>query len=176
MASGIRASAVILKFAPQFDPLVALVKGAHFKIKCSISAMTNSHGRAGYRRGCRCATCKSAEAQRKREARMRGPRIASVTAMPQAVSAIREPGEVEHAVRVQCENSAKSADMPGIVAAAIACARQIDDPNFAGRIPQLVAKLHMLLNSLQGQRRKVRPGRLAIVQSMTNRKRVADAQ
>jgi hypothetical protein len=136
-------------------------------------SMASSHGRSGYRGGCRCSVCKAAEARRKREARRHGPRIASVVPMPQAekpnpenVTVPTEPGDIERAVRLQIGNSAKADSSPAYASMAIKLAQQIDGDDNAP--PQLFAKLDTALSRLDSSNRKRKAGpRLASVIAMS---------
>ena len=144
--------------------------------------MMYKHGSTGYRNGCRCAVCRGAEAARQRRYRARNPnaqiRGGKVVALPtpQATApSIAPNGEVEQAVREQCEMLPRAADRPGEVAAAIRLAQLLDDPAYFALAAQNSYKLHVLLNSLGAPKKKGR-NRLAAISAMTDRKPRAATQ
>lgn len=140
-----------------------------------------------YRNGDRDHAARAAAAKAKRGERARNPNAATsaagvkskVVAMPtqpqpvEARSGNPEPGEVETAVREQCEASKRSADQAGIVAAAIKLARLIDDDDFGAQAGQNIAKLQKLLAELKPQKRKINNHHLTTVSRMAGRGRTA---
>jgi hypothetical protein len=138
--------------------------------------MSKSHGATEYRNGCRCAVCRGAEAARQRRYRARNPnaqiRRPNVVAFPASSQPAAQPGEVEQAVRAQLADMPKAAERPGEAAAAIRLAQLLDNPDYYALSAQNTYRLHTLLTSLAGLRKKSggRLTRLATVQAMTARR------
>jgi hypothetical protein len=82
------------------------------------------------------------------------------------------PGEVELAVRAQLADMPKTAERQGEAAAAIRLAQLLDNPDYYALAAQNSYKLHILLASLAGPRKKSggRLTRLASVHAMTARR------
>ena len=78
-------------------------------------------------------------------------------------------GEVERATRDQCAASSTAAEKAGIVAAAIALSKLIDDPDYAAQLGQNVTRLEKLLATL-GKPKKKSGGRLSVVSQMAGRR------
>lgn len=142
-----------------------------------------SHGASGYRGGCRCQKCRSAESARQRRFRARNPnaqirgvpRVVALPSIPQQAQAGSQgpgPGEVEQATREQLAGMPKAAERQGEARAAIRLAQLLDDPAYFALSAQNANKLHMILTSLGTPKRKAR-SRLAAVESMTSRTRKA---
>ena len=120
--------------------------------------------------------CRGAEAARQRRYRARNPAaqirgVANVVDLPKpapVAPSIVPDGEVERAVRAQCEMLPRAADRPGEVAAAIRLAQLLDDPAYFALAAQNSYKLHTLLNSLGTPKKKSR-GRLQAVIAMSER-------
>ena len=125
-----------------------------------------SHGRRGYRQGCRCEQCKSSESKYQRDLKRRKQfgDLASVAEFP-AGESVSAGESVESAVRSEIE--ALSAPRPGLVATAIALARVLDDPRATSTKPAAAGKLADMLETLRkaGDPKK---SRLASVRSMTS--------
>jgi hypothetical protein len=81
-------------------------------------------------------------------------------------------GEVEAAVREQCQASKRSADQAAIVASAIKLGRLIDDPDLEAQAAGNIAKLAKLHESLGKPRRKMN-NHLAVVSAMAGAGRKA---
>jgi hypothetical protein len=102
------------------------------------------HGVGGYRSGCRCAVCRNAETQRKRDYRARGggkvvvdaerqgagEAEAKTTAKPKIV------GSVEQAVLDEVAPLPAASERPGMVACALAMARILDNDALVSMHPQ----------------------------------------
>jgi hypothetical protein len=137
------------------------------------------HGIGGYRSGCRCAVCRSAETQRERDYRARGG--GRVVAMPTGKPTVKanvkvetKPnavGSAEQAVIDETGQLTSAADRPAVVAAARAMARILDDQQLVSMWPQAARQLQALLDGLRsGVKKKKSGGRLAAVQAMTRAK------
>jgi hypothetical protein len=81
-----------------------------------------------------------------------------------------EPGEVETAVRKQCEMSPGYEKQPGIVAMCIKLARQMDKADTEMLSDRYAAKLNVLLSRLGPIKTKSR-GRLVAIERMVGRNR-----
>jgi hypothetical protein len=118
--------------------------------------------------------CRGAEATRARRYRARNPRaqtrIPNVVALPTSLQpdTAAQPGEVEQAVRAQLADMPKAEQRQGEAAAAIRLAQLLDNPDYYALAAQNSYKLHTLLASLAGPRKKLaHRGRLATVAAMT---------
>jgi hypothetical protein len=105
-----------------------------------------------YVAGCRCKDCKEAHraaARDYRERRANGPTPASVVTIPSAVvSEPAGPGPVESGVQAEISGLAAAELRPGVVAAALALARVLDNPRVASVHPPAVKVLVMVLDTL----------------------------
>lgn len=125
-----------------------------------------SHGRRGYRQGCRCDQCKSAESKYQRDLKRRKQYgdLASVAEFP-ASDPVSPVDSVEAAVRAEVEGL--SSPRQGLVAAAIALAKVLDDPRATSTKPAAAGKLADMLESLRksGDQKK---SKLTAIRSMTS--------
>ena len=134
--------------------------------------MASHHGTRGrYLAGCRCDGCRAADAVYRRGWRER--RAADMTRpppVPVAVSApeVTGPGRVESAVAVEISTLPAAGERPGLVEAALALGRVLDDPRVASVAPQAAGKLMVALEVLRSSGQRPR-GKLAVVRSMTAR-------
>jgi hypothetical protein len=133
------------------------------------------HGIGGYRSGCRCGVCRSAETHRKREYRARrGATLVAMSAAkpPKALEAASKTnpngsGFVEQAVVEETTSLTKAVACPGMVANALAMARILDTDDLVGMHPQAARQLQAILCELHLGTKKKSKGRLASVQQMT---------
>lgn len=82
----------------------------------------------------------------------------------------REPGECELAVIAETDNINAAEQRPGMVSAAIRMARILDNDALVALHPTTSRQLTGILETLRGQSRGKRKGRLASVQQMTARR------
>jgi hypothetical protein len=129
------------------------------------------HGRTRYARGCRCGVCKAAERdyQRERYRRRRGlpvdepDSLALIAVNPQPDSP--DDGSVVAAVRAELDAAPAAVERPGLTAVALALAEILDDPRHIATQPAAARQLAAILGTLS--KRAQRPGKLAVVKSMT---------
>ena len=129
--------------------------------------MAARHGtRRGYSGGCRCDECRDAQRlyqQRYRERRANG----DVAQLPQPVPEDGSlPGPVEAGVKAETDGLAAQA-RPGLVQAALALARIMDNPKAVNQQPAAAKVLGALLDKLRSASASGRRGRLAVVRSMS---------
>ena len=126
--------------------------------------MAAKHGtRHRYNDGCRCEDCTAANAayqQQYRERPVLVPLSAPVT--PRSV----EPGPVEAGVEAEIAGLADA--RPGLVQAALAMARVLDNPKAVSSQPPAAKVLATLLDKLRSASALGRRGRLAEVRAMTS--------
>ena len=125
------------------------------------------HGRSRYRHhGCRCATCVEANKLYMRElrARKRGLTPAPADETPTVAEAA---GPVVAAVRADIAALGDLTGYRALAAAAVAMGRILDDPRQVTTQPSAAKQLASLLAVLHRQATP-RPGRLALVQAMTD--------
>lgn len=143
-----------------------------------------SHGRRGYKQGCRCDQCKCAEREYQQDLRRRkqeepagfagrgltllagsgNKRLTSVNSSTNAANS-SEYGPVEAAVRAEVEPLASS--NPGLAAAVIALSQVLDDSRATSTKPAAAAKMADLLATLhKGADRK--QSKLTAIRSMTS--------
>jgi hypothetical protein len=132
-----------------------------------------THGVAGYRAGCKCAVCRLAESERKRNLRALGSGAkANVTPIRSHANrgAKTSPviGDNEQSVRQQCEAAPKAADAPGTVQQAITLAKILDRPELVAMHPTTSRQLHILLLSLTPPPGKSK-GKLLAIKKLQNR-------
>ena len=143
---------------------------------------TAGHNISRYKRGCRCDVCRAAGT--KARARQRAtqkthtlpeglkpkpqPKVVGLPSTPQPVES-EAVGENEAAVRAQCGNSKRADDVPAIVSQAITLAKILDNPDLQPMHPQTSRQLASLLASLDGPKRKMKSGHLAVVSRMAGR-------
>lgn len=132
-----------------------------------------SHGVGGYRSGCRCAVCRSAETLRKRSYRARAG--GKVVAMPTAAAIAtgktrvkpKAVGSVEQAVLEETAPLPKSAEQPALVAGAIAMAHVLDNDSLVSMHPAAARQLQAVLQELHRGPKRKSNGRLAAVRMMS---------
>lgn len=134
---------------------------------------TTPHGRSRYQRGCRCATCCSANRtyarDRKRAKQSQLRALPPIPADPSPQDQPQEPGPVGAAVRAQLDTTAAARERPGLAAIAVALAEVLDNQS---AIPQHAAAAHRLIELLGLMSKSAtRHGRLTVVRSMTEQKK-----
>lgn len=143
-----------------------------------------THGREGYRKGCGCDVCRTAEIsyQNKRR-RQRGRSPANVIPMKRAGETNGSPkrrntiGPMERAVVSECEGLERAEERPTLVAAACNLAKIVDNPELKGLHTSTVKQIMSILTDLHGEDKKAAGsrrksgGRLATVRRMTKSKR-----
>lgn len=164
-----------------FRPQVTMSRRDHRGEKWDTRTMeVTGHGIGGYRSGCRCAACRSAETQRKRDYRARrGGMVVAISNAEQPVTAkattraqSKIVGSVEQAVLDETELLTGIAERPSLVAGALCLARVLDNDLLISMHPQTARQLQAILRELHCGTKKKSKGRLASVQQMTRRSEV----
>jgi hypothetical protein len=134
------------------------------------------HGVSGYRRGCRCAACSSAERLRQlhyRTGTTKGTPTpkpdTNVVALPTAKHPV-QAGAVEAAVAAECAKLSTAVERPADVQQALVLARILDDAEVTALHPVTSRQLHALMESLRTGRKLKSKGRLAAIQAITTRR------
>jgi hypothetical protein len=132
-----------------------------------------------YNRGCRCAACKSAAADARRERRKRqseavgepetvdtGGQLVSVPTFEPSTS-VTGSGPVESAVSLEIEQLGPHR-RPGVAAVALALARILDNPKAVSSQPPAAGQLVHAMNTLRKSATGAMP-KLASIRSMTSK-------
>jgi hypothetical protein len=132
-----------------------------------------SHGTSGYRAGCRCYTCVSAETDRKRNYRATGSGAKSSDYTEGAAGDRNsEVGEVEAAVIAECESLPLAAQRPTLVIAARDMARIMDNREVSHWHSKAAKAMLEYMAQLYPQQKPRKMGqRLATVHALTKVKR-----
>ena len=146
------------------------------------------HGRASYKRGCRCGLCKCAENKYRRALRKRHAEEAGLFAGPASPSLRLVRGEaltsenapngspsplanmVESAVAEEI-GALGGHNRPGLEAVALALARLMDNPRVVSTQPAAAKVLVALLEKLRSVSVRGPRGGLALVRTMTEKRR-----
>jgi hypothetical protein len=131
-----------------------------------------SHGRRGYRQGCRCDQCRSAERAYQQELKRRkadsepGADNAGLAFLPGVRGAAEPVGPRVAAFRLAME-SLNGDKMPDLVAAAESLCEVLDNPRALSTRPAAAAKFADLMSQIRksGDEKK---SKLASVRSMTS--------
>jgi hypothetical protein len=130
--------------------------------------MAARHGtRRGYNEGCRCDDCKDAQRLYQRRYRERQA-LRNVTPVSPDEVVPKFPGPVESAVKDEIGGVAAEA-RPGLVQAALAMARLLDNPKAVNQQPAAAKVLAGLLDKLHSASARGRPSHLAVVRTMTQK-------
>jgi hypothetical protein len=128
--------------------------------------MAARHGtRYGYKRGCRCAECRAAQAAyqaRYRDRLLNGPPVA-----PELQAA--GPGPVEVATRVELAGLSQAELQPGLAAIALCMGRVLDHPRAHSSKPAAAKQLADILDRLRQASLQGRPGALKLVRQMSEK-------
>jgi hypothetical protein len=130
----------------------------------------DSHGtRAKYSKGCRCQSCRLAEANYKRQRRLGQLGLTVLPANRAAAGGTfnPEPGRAAAVVDAELESLPGTATRPLLVEGVRALARALDDPAFAASYPSMLRELRASLAELRSGVRGT--GKLAAVAAMTAR-------
>jgi len=145
-----------------------------------------AHGtRQRYAEGCRCDSCKAAQAKyvrgwkdrkrieqatgisTKRIERANGTVVLMTGERAKPIEPqVNPPGLVELAVIEECSGLSIAAERPALVETARTMARILDNPNQLALHPTTSRQLTSILNDLRGQSKKRTRSRLASVQRM----------
>ncbi len=127
-----------------------------------------THGLNGYRAGCRCAVCCSAESVRKRKQGTTGSG-AKRSPIPLRRKFI---GEAERAVIDECASAPRAQDRPTTVQQARCMARILDIPELNGLHARAASELRSLLNSLHPEPKTKRRASVATLRSVKRQRTI----
>lgn len=119
------------------------------------------HGRSRYVQGCRCGICRTANREYQRDHRA-GTTASVVVTLPGSGESVAEGVRAELAAIGSTEAS------PGLVAAAFAMARILDDPKAAPQQPAAAGKLLEILEQIRARTPRV-GGKLAAMRLAAQR-------
>jgi hypothetical protein len=135
--------------------------------------MPSQHGsNSRYVQGCRCSDCREGHRHAARDYAQRKAGVPNGTAWcsDQQESAPTvpngTPGPVELGVQAELDGVV---DRPGLIAAALAMARLLDDPTAKNQAPAAAKTLVAVLEKLRSDSARQRRGGLALVRTMTEK-------